>query len=71
MALSLAMGLVATYVMVFACCRLCAKWKAHPLLVAMGYMSNLRILAALLAIGVSLIGAGYMSNLRILAAGWP
>ncbi|MDE2881996.1 MAG: hypothetical protein OXP70_09105 [Acidobacteriota bacterium] len=55
-ALSLAMGLVATYVMVFACCCLCAKWRAHPLLVAMGYMSNLRILAALLAIGVRLIG---------------
>ena len=45
MALSIAMGLVATYVMVFGCCYLCAKWKAHPLLVAMGYLSNLRILA--------------------------
>ena len=47
MALSLAMGLVATYVVVFACCYLCARWKAHPLLVAMGYLSNLRITAAL------------------------
>ena len=55
-ALSLAMGLVATYVMVFACCILCAKWKAHPVLVAMGYLSNLRIFAALLVLAVTLIG---------------
>ena len=27
-----AMGLVATYLVVFACCWLCAKWKAHPCL---------------------------------------
>ena len=43
----LAMGLVATYVIVLACCFLCAKWKAHPVLVAMGYLSNFRITAAL------------------------
>ena len=43
----LAMGLAATYVVVFACCTLCAKWKAHPVLVAMGYLSNFRITAAL------------------------
>ena len=55
-ALSLAMGLVATYVMVLACCYLCAKWKAHPLLVTMGYLSNLRIFAALLIMAVTLIG---------------
>ena len=55
-ALALAMGLVATYVMVFGCCFLCAKWRAHPLLVAMGYLSNLRIFAALLVMAVTLIG---------------
>ena len=46
-ATALAMGLAATYVVVFACCTLCAKWKAHPVLVAMGYLSNVRITAAL------------------------
>ena len=45
--LALAMGLVATYVVVFLCCYLSAKWKAHPALVAMGYLSNFRITAAL------------------------
>lgn len=54
--MSLSMGLVATYVVVFTCCYLCAKWKAHPLLVAMGYLSNLRIFAALLVLAVTLIG---------------
>lgn len=49
-ATALAMGLVATYVVVFACCYLCAKWKPHPLLVAMGYLSNVRIVAALLVL---------------------
>ena len=46
-ATALAMGLAVTYVVVFACCYLCAKWKAHPVLVAMGYLSNFRITAAL------------------------
>lgn len=38
-----AMGPVATYLVVLACCWLCAKWRPHPLLVAVGYLSNLRI----------------------------
>ena len=56
-ATALSMGLVATYAVVFACCALCAKWKAHPLLVAMGYLSNLRIFAALIAVALTLSGA--------------
>ncbi len=56
-ATALAMGLVATYAVVLACCTLCAKWKAHPLLVAMGYLSNLRIFAALIAVVLTLGGA--------------
>ena len=56
-ATALAMGLVATYAVVFACCTLCAKWKPHPLLVAMGYLSNLRIFAALIAVVLTLGGA--------------
>ena len=46
-ATALAMGLAATYVIVLACCFLCAKWKGHPVLVAMGNLSNFRITAAL------------------------
>ena len=56
-ATALSMGLVATYAVVLACCTLCAKWKAHPLLVAMGYLSNLRIFAALIAVALTLGGA--------------
>ena len=56
-AMALAMGLAATYVVVFACCYLCAKWKPHPLLVAMGYLSNSRIFAALLPLVLPLFGA--------------
>ena len=56
-ATALAMGLVATYAVVLACCTLCAKWKAHPLLVAVGYLSNLRIFAALIAVALTLGGA--------------
>ena len=51
-----AMGLVATYLVVFACCWLCAKWKAHPLLIAMGYLSNARIGAALIALALPIFG---------------
>ena len=56
-ATALSMGLIATYAVVLACCTLCAKWKAHPLLVAMGYLSNLRIFAALIAVALTLGGA--------------
>ena len=56
-ATALSMGLIATYAVVLACCALCAKWKAHPLLVAMGYLSNLRIFAALIAVALTLGGA--------------
>ena len=52
-----AMGLVATYVVVLACCFLCAKWKAHPVLVAMGYLSNFRITAALGVLVFPIFGA--------------
>ena len=52
-----AMGLVATYVVVLACCFLCAKWKAHPVLVAMGYLSNFRITAALGVLVLPIFGA--------------
>ena len=39
-ATALAMGLVATYAVVFACCTLCAKWKATP--VARGHGLSLQ-----------------------------
>ena len=55
-ATALAMGLVATYLVVFACCWLCAKWKAHPLLIAMGYLSNVRIGVALIALALPIFG---------------
>ena len=42
-----AMGLVATYLVVLACCWLSVKWRPHPLLVAVGYLSSFRITASL------------------------
>ena len=56
-ALSLSMGLAATCAVVFACCYLCARWRAHPLLVSIGYLSNIRISAALLVLVLPLFGA--------------
>ena len=55
-ATALGMGLVATYLVVFACCYLSAKWKPHPLLVAVGYLSNVRIGAALPSVVLPLLG---------------
>lgn len=42
-ALSDAAGPLVTYGIVAACCCACAHWRAHPLLVAVGYVSQLRI----------------------------
>lgn len=42
-ALSDAAGPLVTYGLVAACCYGCAYWRAHPLLVAVGYVSQLRI----------------------------
>lgn len=42
-ALSDAAGPLVTYGLVAACCCGCAYWRAHPLLVAVGYVSQLRI----------------------------
>ena len=42
-ALSDAAGPLVTYGVVAACCCGCAHWRAHPLLIAVGYVSQLRI----------------------------
>ncbi len=56
------MGLVATYSVVIACCCLCAKWRAHPLLVALGYLSNLRIVAPVSVFLLDAFGASVRSG---------
>ena len=42
-ALSDAAGPLVTYAIVLACCYGCAVWRPHPALVAVGYLSQLRI----------------------------
>ena len=56
--MSVAMGLVATYVVVFACCcYLCARWRgAPPPGRRSGIFSNIRISAALLVLVLPLFG---------------
>ena len=61
-AIGYAMGPVATYLVVFACCWLCAKWRPHPLLVAVGYLSNLRISGAVLVLLLPLFGVTIRSG---------
>ena len=56
------MGLVATYSVVIACCCLCAKWRAHPLLVAVGYLSNLRIVGPMSIVLLEAFGASVRSG---------
>ncbi len=46
-ALASAGGPLVTYAMVAACCYGCARWHPYPVLVAIGYLSPLRILVAL------------------------
>ena len=55
-ALSAGMGPVATYLVVLACCCLCAKWRPYPLLVAVGYLSNVRISGPGLILLLRLVG---------------
>ena len=56
------MGLVATYSVVIACCCLCAQWRAHSLLVAVGYLSNLRIVGPMSIVLIEAFGASVRSG---------
>ena len=55
-AVGMASGPVATYLVVAACCCLCAKWFPHPLFVAVGCLSNVRILGPLSVVVLQLLG---------------
>ena len=46
-ALAAAAGPLVTYAMVAACCYGCTRWHPYPVLVAIGYLSPLRILVGL------------------------
>ncbi len=61
-AAGLGMGLAATYVVVIAACLLCAKWRAHPAIVAIGYLSNVRIVAPVSVILLAAFGASVSSG---------
>ena len=61
-ATSYAMGLAATYLVVLACCWLCTKWRPHPLLVAVGYLSNLRIVGPGSVVVLQMLGFGVRST---------
>lgn len=62
MAVSAGMGPVATYLVVLACCVLCAKWRPHPLLVAIGYLSNIRAIGPGSVFLLELLGFGVSSG---------
>ena len=61
-AAGMAAGPVATYLVVAACCCLCAKWFPHPLLVAVGCLSNVRILGPLSVVVLQLLGYSVRST---------
>lgn len=62
MAVSAGMGPVATYLVVLACCFLCAKWRPHPLLVAVGYFANIRAIGPGSVFVLQLLGFGMSSG---------
>ncbi len=61
-AAGLGMGLAATYAVVLAACLLCVKWRAHPAIVAIGYLSNIRIVAPVSIILLAAFGASVSSG---------
>lgn len=56
-AVGFGMGPIATYGVVIACCWLCATWRAHPLLVAVGLLANLRIVGPASVVLLLAVGA--------------
>ena len=61
-AAGLGMGLAATYAVVIAACLLCAKWRAHPAIVAIEFLSNVRIVAPVSVILLAAFGASVSSG---------